>query len=63
MIYEDEYQRARIESKRIDQVYERWDMWRLAITEGWPDYISYFTQDTQRCLDILRDKGIALNIC
>lgn len=63
MIYEDEYQRAKIDSKRIDVAYENWNMWRLAIVEGGPDYISYFDDERQRCLDILRDKGILLNVC
>jgi len=62
MLYEDEYSRAKIESERVDRAYENWDFGRPGILDGWPNYIAYFDASRDRCLDILRDKGIPLRI-
>lgn len=60
MIYEEEFQRAKRDSRRIDEAYERWDFGRPGIIDGGPNYIEYFEISRQKCLDILRDKGISL---
>lgn len=63
MIYQDTYVEAKIASQKIDAAYQRRDMWRLAMSEWGPDYISGFAESRQRCLDILKEKWIPLSVC
>lgn len=55
---QEKYKIALKESQDRDRLYESGAMWRLAISEWWPNEIQDFIPERDRCLEILEKFGI-----
>jgi len=42
------------ESREIDAAYEKWDYGRPGIMDGGPNYVNLFSQERDKCVEILR---------
>lgn len=52
-ISNENYSKAMKRSQALDAFYNNGSMWRLAITEWWPNEIQYYKSEQEKCIDIL----------
>ncbi len=54
-IWDAKYAKALKRSESLDTLYSNGGMWRLAISEWWPNEIQYYVSEQKKCIEILTD--------
>lgn len=57
-VWNEKYNKALKRSQDLDRLYEWGSMWRLAITEWWPNEIQYYNSEREKCMKILAELWI-----